>query len=411
MSDLERQLRSYAEQLDESAPSIDVLADRATAPKPAPAPRRSVWVVVGGAAAVALVAVGSIAVLSTMRATDDTTASTSTEPPTTVTTSVPDGAGGAAFSESPYVELVSEVPIYAGGSDGDVGHPMVSAGPMAVADGLYHTLFSAGGEDETWDAVYYAQSLDGSTWDVAPESVVFPGVEGASALTVTSLLQRDDGSWIAYFHLAFDVGGHGNHIFEHEIRAATSDDPAGPWTVLPDALLVPGEDTWDSHAVTGPNVIRDGAGWVMYYTGYADEVKSGEEPPNEVVGASAIGRATSSDGLTWTKDAVPVFTGSPDIGWEEGAAAKATVVRDGNLWIMLYAGRTGGSRGLATSTDGVSWQRVTEQPVLTTLDVPRPAIFTTSILVDDGYRLYVANGGRRTTSSVYEMQLSLEPSL
>ena len=111
------------------------------------------------------------------------------------------------------------------------------------------------------------------------------------------------------------------------------------------------------------------------------------------------------------KDPLPVFTGSRDLAWEDGAASKATVARDGDLWIMLYAGRTGGSRGLATSTDGISWQRVVERPVLTSLDVPRPAIFTTSLLVDGGYRLYVANGGRRTTSSVFEMRLSLEPSL
>ena len=52
-----------------------------------------------------------------------------------------------------------------------------------------------------------------------------------------------------------------------------------------------------------------------------------------------------------------------------------------------------------------------EPEVLTTLDLPRPAIFTTSILVDDCYRLYVSNGGSRTTSSVYEMVLSLEPTL
>ena len=411
MSDLERQLRSYAEQLDASAPSLDAIAERATAPAPEPIPPRfPTWLVAAGAAAVAVVAVGSIAVLSTMRTPDDTTASTSTQPTTTVSTTE-DSVGTPSLSESPYVELVSDVPIYAGGADGDVGHPKVAAGPVAISDGVYHTLFAAGGEDDTWDAMYHASSPDGSAWDVGSDPVVFPGVEGAAALSIGSLLQLDDGSWITYFHLAFDVGGHGNHIFEYEIRSATAAGPEGPWTVGSEALVLPGVDTWDSHAVTIPNVTRTGDGWVMHYTGYADDVKSGEEPPADVVGASAVGRATSADGVTWVKDPLPVFTGSTDIAWEDGAAAKASVVRDGNLWIMLYAGRTGGSRGLATSTDGVSWQRISEQPVLTALDVPRAAIFTASILVDDGYRLYVSNGGQRTTSSVYELVLSLEPVL
>jgi hypothetical protein len=44
--------------------------------------------------------------------------------------------------------------------------------------------------------------------------------------------------------------------------------------------------------------------------------------------------------------------------------------------------------------------------VLTGLDVPRSAIFSTSMLVDgDRIRVYVSNGGHRTTSSVYEMEL------
>jgi hypothetical protein len=84
------------------------------------------------------------------------------------------------------------------------------------------------------------------------------------------------------------------------------------------------------------------------------------------------------------------------------------VVWDGDRYLVVYAGRTGGSRGLATSADGVEWQRVSEQPILTAVDLPRPTILSASLYVDgDGAGLYVSNGGYRTTSAVYDVALDV----
>jgi hypothetical protein len=139
----------------------------------------------------------------------------------------------------------------------------------------------------------------------------------------------------------------------------------------------------------------------MYYAGFAKGDKS------VGIGGNAIGRAASVDGLVWTRTEEPVFTGTIE-SWEEGAVSRPSVAVAGNDFVLLYAGRTGGSRGLAVSDDGVVWRRVSDDPVLTSIDVPRPAIFTTSLLSDDGeLRLYVSNGGYRTSSAVYEMRLEL----
>ncbi|MGI9667703.1 MAG: hypothetical protein ACR2N2_11525 [Acidimicrobiia bacterium] len=414
MSELDRQLRSYAEQLDASAPSLEELELRASSPEPSRAGRIPTWVAVAGAAAVVVIAIGSAALFSSIRGdsveeVSATTTVTDVAPSTTV--DVPPTTAVPVFSESPYVSLVSDTPAYAGGAEGDVGgHPMVDAGPIVINAAGYHTLFAAGGEDETWDAVFYARSDDGNTWSVQQEPVSMPGIEGASALVVQSLLQLEDGSWMTFFHVAHDVGGHGAHIFEYEIRSATASSPEGPWLVSPDALLLPDPASWDSYAVTNPNVFITDEEWVMFYTGHAKEPKDGEEVPEGVVGSAAIGIARSSDGASWAKEELPVFTGDPASTWEEGAATNGTVATTPEGWILLYAGRTGGSRGMAVSSDGVGWQRVSEQPVLTALDLPRPAIFTVSLIDDAGdLRLYVSNGGRRTTSSVYEMELLLNP--
>lgn len=413
MSELDRQLRSYAEQLDASAPSVEQLAQRATDPTPAMRRRTPVWAVVAGAAAVAAVALGSAALLGSLREpADEGTATTSVAPTTPTTTlDTPVTTAVPIFTESPYVDLVSDTPIYAGGAEGNVGgHPMVDAGPMVITDDGYHTLFAAGGDDEVWDAVFYARSDDGSTWQIRQDPVAFPGIEGAASLVIQSLLQLEDGSWMTFFHVAHDVGGHGAHVFEYQIGSASAPAPDGPWTVNPDPLLLPDETAWDSYAVMYPNVFRSADGWTMFYTGYAKEPKNGEEVPEGQVGAGAVGLARSSDGLTWTKEPLPVFTGDKASSWEESAATRATVATSDGQWVMLYAGRTGGSRGMATSADGTTWERVSSEPILTALDLPRPAIFTVSFLQDgDTMRLYASNGGRRTTSSVYEMELSLDP--
>jgi predicted GH43/DUF377 family glycosyl hydrolase len=127
-----------------------------------------------------------------------------------------------------------------------------------------------------------------------------------------------------------------------------------------------------------------------------------------MVGASALGLATSQDGTNWTKRSEPVFVGRPDLPWEDGAADRTSVAWDGERYLLVYAGRTGGSRGLATSPDGVEWQRVSEQPILTAVDLPRPTILSASLFVEEGRTsLFVSNGGYRTTSAVYEMELDI----
>jgi predicted GH43/DUF377 family glycosyl hydrolase len=83
---------------------------------------------------------------------------------------------------------------------------------------------------------------------------------------------------------------------------------------------------------------------------------------------SRIGLATSTDGVTWQKhSANPIFdTGTPG-SWDASAVSDPHVLRDGTRFLMYYTGRGASSRsvGLATSSDGVSWSRSAANPVLT----------------------------------------------
>ena len=73
---------------------------------------------------------------------------------------------------------------------------------------------------------------------------------------------------------------------------------------------------------------------------------------------NAIGYATSVDGLTWTKHADnPVFRPDPANGWERHKVTAAQVERRGGWWIMFYIGfrdEAHAQIGIARSRDGIT---------------------------------------------------------
>jgi hypothetical protein len=73
-----------------------------------------------------------------------------------------------------------------------------------------------------------------------------------------------------------------------------------------------------------------------------------------------IGHATSPDGIVWTKDAVhnPVLSGSGSTNWDATNVCVPVVWKEGSNWFMLYRGDgTRQAIGFATSTDGLTWTR------------------------------------------------------
>jgi hypothetical protein len=77
-----------------------------------------------------------------------------------------------------------------------------------------------------------------------------------------------------------------------------------------------------------------------------------------------VGRATSPDGITWTKDTAnnPLLSPTGGSNWDANGAAVPTVWKEGSTWYMLYRGLDSTSLihrgGLATSTNGIAWTRV-----------------------------------------------------
>jgi hypothetical protein len=132
-------------------------------------------------------------------------------------------------------------------------------------------------------------------------------------------------------------------------------DPALYETIVRNDQVTTPTD-WDGQIVAKPAVIRDGAGFRMWYDGH------------NLYGDTAIGLATSSDGLTWTKSVSnPVLAGTPG-DWDGGSGEhSAYVIEEGGIYKMWYEGSADydlRQTGYATSTDGIDWTKYPGNPVI-----------------------------------------------
>jgi len=142
------------------------------------------------------------------------------------------------------------------------------------------------------------------------------------------------------------------------IGYATSSDGV-VWQRMSDQPVLAAGQAWEKAAVMCPNVIWDKKAklYKMWYSG------------GEQYEPDAIGYATSSDGLVWTKrQDNPIFRGDPKIEWEQDKVTACQVVKDGNWYLMFYIGFRDVDHaqiGVARSKDGLThWQRLAANPII-----------------------------------------------
>ena len=158
------------------------------------------------------------------------------------------------------------------------------------------------------------------------------------------------------------------------------------WSRAPENPLIPGWVT-GGYALS-PAVLDDGDGYRMWFTG------------KPYGGDWLLFAASSADGVHWDLSLPPVLVGSA-APWESDGVVYAGVVREGSGFRMAYTGVQGccgSSVGVATSRDGVHWDKYAGNPVLG----PTPGawdenlIGSSKVLIRDGseYRLYYEGRGR-----------------
>ncbi len=120
-------------------------------------------------------------------------------------------------------------------------------------------------------------------------------------------------------------------------------------------VLVPTAGGWDNDYVVSPRVLFNGTNYRMWYDGGS-------------AGVAAIGYATSTDGLTWSKYPSPVLSPGAQGAWDSGSVTVGSIIWNGTVFLMWYGGsnttNSGGAIGLATSKDGISWVKYSGNPVL-----------------------------------------------
>ena len=129
--------------------------------------------------------------------------------------------------------------------------------------------------------------------------------------------------------------------------------PSGSLARVALPLLHNGPETYDN-AKTGPRVVLKfgPTDYRMWYEAVADNLYT------------TVGYATSTDGITWTKQG-PVM--SPSASWEGNEVSPNSIVIEGSTLRLYY--HAGGSQlvnrriGVATSTDGTTWTK-SPNPIL-----------------------------------------------
>jgi len=204
------------------------------------------------------------------------------------------------------------------------------------------------------------------------------------------------GSVIYYnniYHMWYTGGSTSDYSYHWRIGHATSDDGIS-WTKdNSNPVLDKGTTgSWDDYFVHNPKVMVINNTFHMWYTGRKGKYGNGN---------FQIGHATSPDGTTWTKDANnPVLTMGAAGTWDNSWINIGGVLYDDTKYHMWYSGcdtlSVGVKIGHATSTDGLTWTKDPANPVLVSLvtgswDYPRVEL--PSVLFDGAvYHMWYSGG-------------------
>ncbi len=118
-------------------------------------------------------------------------------------------------------------------------------------------------------------------------------------------------------------------------------------------VLSPRAGSWEGGyiAANGAGIVFQGELLYFYQAG---------SPPR-------IGLTRSSDATTWTREPAPVLALGPRGAWDERAAADPYVLEAGGRLYLYYLGEDRARRqrlGVAVSSDGRQWTKLTGAPVL-----------------------------------------------
>lgn len=280
---------------------------------------------------------------------------------------------------------------------------------------LWFTSVQLAGSDAILETAV-ATSSDGLAFAAPTDPVLQPSGSGWDSAGVETVSVLRDATGMFRLWYAGDLPPPGSN--QYAIGAASSADGIH-WTKIAAPVLSP-EAAWEQPVcvdppactehfggVLEPSVIEDANGFTMWYAALGEQ---------DSVVTYRIGRARSSDGVTWTHDPAPVLLPGAAGSFDDALVSHVDVVADpGGGYHMFYFGSsqadaaactaaggcamTPGAIGHAFSSDGIAWTR-DAAPVL----VPRAGDLDAwtlggpSALIEDG-EMRVYYFGNATSST------------
>lgn len=304
---------------------------------------------------------------------------------------------GTEWTKDPLNPLFAGVPS---GWNKHVADPMV----LYNADSARFEMWYLGQTSSEQYQIGFAVSADGVNWSTSDTLPVLARVPGTWETDVFSpMVMRDQGSyrmWYTGYDAAMD---------RVSIGYATSPDGRN-WTRHPgNPILRPRAHAWDAGGPARPSIIYENGQYQMWYEG-ADSTWAHVN----------IGRAVSTDGITWERDPVdyPALERGAVGEWDHEAITVPRVISIQGDLLLFYTGFPTGTEirriGLATFVQGgFDWERSSANPVLT----PGPSgtwdgrsVQIGSVL-QIGQTLHMWYGGRQEYSSLYLWKIGHATSL
>ena len=235
----------------------------------------------------------------------------------------------------------------------DLTHPTIVRNPASGASYLFYGANQGSGSPQYTIAQASASSITDSWGKYASNPVLSPGGSGAwdDDRVQDPCVIYENGTYKMWY------AGYDGTKWEIGYATSTNTGGAGGWSKYASnpVLKVGGTGAWDALNVRMPWVLKVGSTYHMWYVGEATN------------GGTHIGHATSSNGISWTRDvADPVLRTEPSIAWETTRIEQPTVVLLNGRFLMLYTGvkNSNFEVGMAWSEDGVAWERDPANPVM-----------------------------------------------
>lgn len=257
-------------------------------------------------------------------------------------------------------------PIFAAGLDAqqwvrDTDRPVLSLGapgafddthlfaPCVMEENGVYSMYYSGSTNDVANRVFQmglATSADGINFEKRAEPV-FDFGDGRHSVMTPTLLRNPDGSvlredgklrlWFASTDFTATDG-------HHTLHETTSEDGIH-WSAPSPAQF---------EGIYAPTILKEDGTYRMWYSDVSAE-------------PWIVRHAQSTDGKTWTRNEVPCVV--IDQPWEKGRLFYPAVIKQGNRYVMWYgsywtARDNTTAIGVATSEDGLTWTKGANNPVM-----------------------------------------------